>query len=260
MSKAKTILLRLHNVYYGSLFASAYLSLFPLYVVVLQFKKKWALDIAHNMNTFWAYCFTIPGGTWIRTTGKEKVDKKKVYVFASNHTSYLDIPACNVGIPNQFRYLAKTELGKIPLFGFMYRRLCVLVDRKNPRDRARSLERVEKKLHGGTSALFFPEGTIIKDPNRMLGDFKDGAFRLAIQNKVPVVPVTILGAREVLPDDKRWLLTPGPVRVVIDDPIETRDLTPDDIPQLRNQVRDIIVTHLEEYYGKKEKQVAEANH
>lgn len=252
MSKLKFILLRIHNVFYGIMVLSGYLWLLPIYFVVLQFKKKWAHDIAHHMNTLWAFLFTIPGGTWISATGKKKVDRKKVYVFASNHTSYMDIPACNVGIPNTFRYLAKSELGKVPLFGFMYNRLNILVDRRNPVDKAKALVRTKEKLDEGTSVLFFPEGTVIKDPNKILGGFRDGAFKLAIENKVPIVPVTILGAREVLPDDKQWLLTPGPIKVVIDDPIETANLTMEDVPQLRSQVRSIILAHLEAYYGRKE--------
>ena len=253
MSKAKTILLRIHNAYYMSLFLSAYLWLFPIYFVVLQFwKQRWALNLTHNLNTLWAFMFTIPGGTWMRADGKKKLDKSKVYIFASNHTSYLDIPACNVGIPNQFRYLAKTELGKIPLFGFMYKRYCILVNRKDPADRRKALGRTQKALDEGTSVLFFPEGTIIKDPNKLLGEFRDGAFRQAIENKLPVVPITILGARDVLPDDKKWLLTPGPIKVKIDDPIDTSNLTMEDVPQLRNQVRGIIVANLEDYYGRKE--------
>jgi 1-acyl-sn-glycerol-3-phosphate acyltransferase len=168
-----------------------------------------------------------------------KLDFSKQYIFCSNHFSYLDIPA--IGI-NKVRpvFVGKHTLGKIPLFGYMYRNIHITLDRDNLKSRYSAMEKGGAELDAGHNLVIFPEGGIMSKNPPQMARFKDGAFRLAIEKQVPIVPITIPYNWILLPDDGQLMLHPHQNLVIFHDPIETKCLTIDDMEILKKQVYDVI--------------------
>lgn len=234
------ILHRIYSCWFYLLFLGFYLVMFPFYFLFLQVRKKWAYNIVHRFNTLWGYVIMFPAGMPVVTRGRKKIDPKKTYIFAPNHSSYVDIPICNVAISNQFRFIGKAELNSIPLFGYMFKRVHISVNRESKIDAFRSFKKAQDCIKDNLSVLFFPEGTIPDKKSVVLARFKEGAFRLAIDTQVPIVPVTILGAHEAFPDDGTLLVYPRKITVVFGDPIETTGLKMEDVDFLKKKVYRII--------------------
>lgn len=232
----KTVLLRILSIWFYLLFVLFFLLIFPFHFLFLLGKARWAHNISHRLNMAWGAVITYPVGVWVVSRNRKKIKKKGVYIFAPNHSSYLDIPICNVSIVNSFRFIGKAELNKVPLFGYMFKRLHIPVNRGSITDSYRSFVGAKQKLEEGTSVLVFPEGTIPDKKRVTLKRFKDGAFRLAIETGIPIVPMTILGAARALPDDGKLLLHPTKVRVIFHDPIETAGMDISEAGELKKRV------------------------
>ncbi len=169
--------------------------------------------------------------------------KGESYMFVANHTSMTDIMLMLHVVKNPFVFVGKKELAKIPLFGFFYKRTCILVDRSNQRSRHNVFIEAQKRLKRGLSVCMFPEGGVPDDEDEILDDFKDGAFRLAIEHKIPIAPMTFHDNK------KRFSYTffsggPGKMRVKVHDIIPTGILELEDKKMLRDQTRDIILKEL----------------
>jgi len=176
--------------------------------------------------------------------GLENISPNGVYVFASNHASYMDTPVVLGNIPVQFRFLAKRGLFMIPFLGTHLQRAGhIPVFRGNARQNLKTLvmaaETVQKR---GISLLIFPEGGRSQDGT--LGQFSEGAAYIAIKAGVPLVPLTLQGTRAVLPFGS-GLPRPGRIRMLIGDPIPTEGLSLKCREQLTAQVRAQIAANLE---------------
>lgn len=250
----KNVLLRLYSIIFYVLFVLVFLLILPFHFLLLQFKATWAHDLAHRLNMFWGWMIMYPIGIWLVPKNRKKLDRKGVYIFAPNHSSYLDIPICNVSILHSFRFVGKAELGSMPLFGYMFKRLHIPVNRESVKDAYRSLALSREKLESGRSVLFYPEGTIPDKRRVTLLRFKEGAFRLAIETGVPIVPMTILKADRALLDDQKWLLRPTRVTVIFHDPIPTEGMDPSQAGALKDQVFQLIYNTLKENGGLREPQ------
>jgi 1-acyl-sn-glycerol-3-phosphate acyltransferase len=145
--------------------------------------------------------------------------------------------------PGVYKFLAKKELTKVPLFGLIVKRLCVLVDRTDPNSRKKSIRYLKKTLDEGYSVFIYPEGTRnrSKEP---LGNFHKGAFRIAIETQTPIAIETIVGIDNVSATAASVDLSPGGVKVIWSKPIPTEGLTMKDIPSLISQVRTKMEQHL----------------
>lgn len=135
--------------------------------------------------------------------------------------------------------MGKSSLAKVPLIGYMYSRLNVLVDRKSPKSRAEALAKAGSQIDKGISLVIFPEGTIPETPP-FTGPFKDGAFRLAIEKQIPIVPVTIPYNWLILPDDGKWLGKPNIAMAIFHEPISTKGLSLADVKGLMEQTNQVI--------------------
>jgi 1-acyl-sn-glycerol-3-phosphate acyltransferase len=155
-----------------------------------------------------------------------------------NHQSNFDIPVLLGHLNVQFRWLAKVELFKIPIFGYAMKRAgYISIDRSNRKSAFKSLKRAAKIIREGVSVLIFPEGTRNKESN--IGLFKKGGFVLAVDSGVPIVPVIIHGTRAIMPK-KKLLIRPKDVILEIKKPIETRDYTRKTKEDLMEKVRQTI--------------------
>ena len=177
-------------------------------------------------------------GVRVQAEGLEKLKSGQGYIFIANHRSFIDILALFKILPGDFRFLGKKEVFKIPAVGFALRTMGMIeVDRSDHEAATRSIERAAGELSAGRSITLFPEGT--RSRMKTMLPFKKGAFVLAIQAQVPIVPITILGADYTLQPDTMQLL-PGTVRIIIHDPIETKGLTLDDRGDLLERARKVI--------------------
>jgi 1-acyl-sn-glycerol-3-phosphate acyltransferase len=159
-------------------------------------------------------------------------------MFVANHTSMADIMLMLVASKNPFVFVGKQELAKIPLFGFFYKRTCILVDRSSAKSRQAVFLRAQRRLKQGLSICIFPEGGVPEE-DVLLDTFKDGAFRLAINHQIPIVPITFQDNK------KRFSYTffsggPGRMRATIHKFISTEGLTTEDTKPLNEKVRTII--------------------
>lgn len=130
----------------------------------------------------------------------KKIDKNQQYVFISNHTSIMDVMLPCILMPNHpLCYVGKKELVKIPIFGTVYKRICVMVDRTSARSRADVYRRCEERMEEGQSIVIFPEGGVPDDTSVLLDSFKDGAFILASKHQSPITVFTFVGLKEMFP-------------------------------------------------------------
>jgi 1-acyl-sn-glycerol-3-phosphate acyltransferase len=161
----------------------------------------------------------------------------------SNHQSSFDIFVLLAYLKVQFRWLAKAELFRIPLFGFAMKRAgYISIDRSNRRAAFKSLKTASEIIRGGVSVIIFPEGTRSLDGN--IRPFKSGGFVIAVESGVPIVPVILHGTRSIMAKD-RLRIEPGDVTVEIAEPIETADYTRKTRDDLLNKIREVICDRFE---------------
>ncbi|MFH0975617.1 MAG: lysophospholipid acyltransferase family protein [Spirochaetota bacterium] len=187
----------------------------------------------------WARIIAFITPMFVRVTGRENIDPEQSYVIVSNHQSQYDILLLYGRLNIDFRWVMKQELRKIPGLGIACERLGhIFIDRSNSMSAVASLKAAKKKIVSGTSVMFFPEGTRSKDGN--IGVFKKGAFKMALDLGVPVLPVTIIGTRNILPTHSLDVF-PGKVKMIIHKPVDVSEYS-NDIQALIEQVRKIIIS------------------
>lgn len=188
----------------------------------------------------WAWSWIFSKLTFIRykTYGRENFRKNQSYIFVSNHTSFLDIPGICLTIPGEFRPLAKKELKRIPVFGWIAQSAAVIVDRSSGESRKKSMEKLKKILLNGLSILIFAEGTQNRT-GEVLQPLKDGAFRIAIDTQQPILPMVVVGAGPLMPPGT-INLKPGKVKIIVAPEIPTTGLIPDDLPALKQKTAGIM--------------------
>jgi 1-acyl-sn-glycerol-3-phosphate acyltransferase len=233
----KKIIAVLFIGYSLSIFILAMLIVMPFILIIsLLFKHKQAQDIIFIFLKVWAGIFSVLCFFPIRSRGYKLHNPDKAYIYVSNHNSYLDAIAVVLSISGSVKPLGKIEMVKTPLFGMIYKRVVVLIDRKDKESRARSVEELKTDLARGQSILIFPEGTMNKTESN-LADFYDGAFRLAIETQTDIAPMAILNARNLLPRANPLDVKPGTVTCVFDEPIQVAGLKPEDLEDLKERVR-----------------------
>jgi 1-acyl-sn-glycerol-3-phosphate acyltransferase len=199
----------------------------------------------YRINQFWTWLILRLGGVSLRVRGLENLDARQPYIFMANHQSNVDIPVLIQSLVHfQLRWIAKKELLRVPLFGWaMWATKHITVDRADPLDAMKSLERAKERLGAGISVVVFPEGTRSRD-GRLL-PFKKGGFLMAAKTGAQIVPVAIVGSAALLPSGA-WQLRAGTVEVFIDRPIASKGYRAGKLKSLSDQVRQVIAGHLEE--------------
>ncbi len=192
---------------------------------------------AHGCARTWSWLILATTGVSVDVRGLERLNPARTYIFVSNHQSIYDIPVIFANLPYELRIIAKESLGSFPFLGWHLRRSGhLLVDRKRP-DRAGILGRWRALVKDGLSLIIFPEGT--RSADGRLGPFKAGSFLLAIEAKLPIVPVSVDGTRLVM--HKGELTTrPGAVRLTLHPPVETEALDVSAARDLAEQVRGVV--------------------
>lgn len=173
---------------------------------------------------------------WVRVSGRENLNPDQSYVIVANHQSHYDIFLLYGWLGVDFKWVMKQELRKAPMIGIACDRLGhIFVDRSNRPAAIESLETAKSRIRNGTSVFFFPEGT--RSRNGELQSFKKGAFRMAVDLGLPVLPVTLTGTRRIMPPDSLDIF-PGTARMIIHPPVAIADYHDnDDISELMNLTR-----------------------
>jgi 1-acyl-sn-glycerol-3-phosphate acyltransferase len=176
-------------------------------------------DEAQVLGRFWGKTICVLSGITVKIEGLENLRPDRTYIFAANHQSQFDILTLQGYLVFNFRWLAKKELFRVPIWGAAMKRAGYIpVDRSRGRQALKSLDEAAKRIADGTSVIIFPEGTRSRDGK--LQPFKAGGMVLAIKAGVEIVPVAISGTYEILPKG-RLRLQPGNVLIRIGKPIPT---------------------------------------
>ena len=197
----------------------------------------------HLLARQWANSIVWVSRMKVTVSGTEKLDPARSYIYMPNHQSNADIPLLLGRLPVQFRWLAKAELFKLPIFGRAMRGVgYISIDRTNRKSAFESLDRAARTIRNGTSVLIFPEGTRSRD-GRIL-PFKKGGFVLAVDSGVPIVPIIIRGTRNIVPKG-HCIIRPAPVTMEILDPVETAGYTRKTKDALLERIRSIHIDNIE---------------
>jgi 1-acyl-sn-glycerol-3-phosphate acyltransferase len=197
----------------------------------------------YRINQFWTWLILRIAGISLTVRGLENIDSSEQYVFMVNHQSNIDIPVLVQSLAHfQLRWIAKKELLWVPLLGWaMWATKHITVNRRDPSDAVKSLERAKQRMAAGISVVVFPEGT--RSRNGKLLPFKKGGFLLALQTGKNIVPITINGSGQLLPSGD-WRLRSGNVEVVVEKPIMIATYRAGSIRLLSDRVRQAIAAHL----------------
>lgn len=217
-----------------------------VFALVFIFTDR-TFTLYHWLSKLFSGGILLISGIKIKIDGLENIDPKAIYVFASNHSSQLDITALQWGIPNRLAMIFKKELAKIPLFGWQLRLgPYIMIDRKSIESAAKSIEEAKELMkRKKISVLVFPEGTRSKTGE--VQQFKRGAFHLAAKVGYPIVPVTINGTEKILPKGT-FKLKKGTIYLHIDKTIPTENIkSKQDEVELMEKVRQIIISNKKEY-------------
>ncbi len=168
------------------------------------------------------------------------------YVVVSNHASELDVMLCYQLVESPTVFIGKKELSNIPLFGFFFRRSSIIVDRKSLASKKKVMELSALHLQNGRGMCIYPEGEIPDGQNVLLGEFKHGAFKLAIENNIDILPITFANNREHLPDFFKGG-RPGTIHATIHKPISVKGLTKSDTKPLSDKVHSVLLNELNFY-------------
>lgn len=197
-------------------------------------------NACHRVAGFWGRSILWVSRVNVNVTGLANIDSQHSYLFMVNHQSLFDIPVVLGHLPHQFRWLAKAELFRIPIFGYAMRRVgYISIDRSHRRAAFKSLQEAAEKIRAGVSVLIFPEGTRSKD-GRVL-PLKKGGFVLAVDSQAPVVPMIIHGAREIM-EKHTFRIRPGRVTLDILPPIDSSEYSRKTKDELLDKVHDIFIT------------------
>jgi 1-acyl-sn-glycerol-3-phosphate acyltransferase len=192
---------------------------------------------AHWCARTWARLILRTTGVRVQVDGADRVTDGRSYVFVSNHQSHFDTAVLFATLPNQLRIIAKESLGRFPFLGWHLRRTGhILVDRRRP-DRAAIFGWADRLLSQGLSLIVYPEGT--RSPDGRVQRFKAGSFQIALQSGLPVVPLSIVGTRQIMRKGD-LAARPGVVRLVLHEPIDARELGEIDPREFGERVRRII--------------------
>ncbi|MHA3788445.1 lysophospholipid acyltransferase family protein [Flavobacterium hauense] len=240
MKIVKYFLWTLWRIWFYILMGVPIIILSPILILSIASEKTYPQFFV--LARLWAKIILFGMGLPYKIEREQEMEKGKSYMLVANHTSMTDIMLMLVVSKNPFVFVGKKELVKIPIFGFFYKRTCILVDRKSSKSRFEVFKRAQKRLDQGLSICIFPEGGVPEDETVLLDEFKDGAFRLAIEHQIPIVPMSFY-------DNKRRFSfnffsgSPGLIKAKVHAFVSTDGLTMDDktdLKDLKDKVRQII--------------------
>ena len=214
-----------------------------LYIIIVARFFRAGSDKIHNIARWWGATMLKLAGVDLEISGKENILTNGPQVFMSNHQSWFDIFIVLAGISCQFRFIAKKELFDIPVLGgALYKYDAIPIDRKNYISAMRSIDAAARRVRDGKSIMTFPEGT--RSADGKVQPFKTGVFHLALRSGVPIVPISICGASDIMPKQS-LRVQPDRVRIVIGAPIPVTGFAVENMDDLVERVSRVIIENCE---------------
>lgn len=236
----------IYCVYAFIMFDAIMLIIFPFVIIASFFGRIRGGNMIIRLCMLWADLWFPLIFIFPKKKFEAPHDKKKPYIFVSNHISYLDAALLVKAYRQPIRPLGRIELSRVPVFGFIYRNAIVTVDRSSAANRSKSVMILKSIIRKGISVMVFPEGTF-NMTNKPLKEFYDGAFRVAIETQTPIKPVLFLDTYSRMHYRNILSLTPGRCRIVYLNEIPVAGLTIADVTKLKEKVYAIMENKLKEY-------------
>lgn len=233
-------------IYTLVLFVAIMFLLLPFFIIASWGGPVRGANYMIRLCTLWADCWMFLAGMPHRNIFEVPHSFEKPYIYVANHLSYIDAVFLVKAIRKNFRPLGRAETARVPIFGFVYSRAIVTVDRSDPKNRAASVSRLKALLRKGVSIFVFPEGTFNMTP-APLKSFYDGAFRIAIETGTPIKPLLFLDSYHRMHYSHPASITPGRSRAVFLEEIKVDGYTIEQLPQLKTKVMELMEKKLKEY-------------
>lgn len=236
----RTLLSAIFLLYAAAIFIALMFIALPLVLIFsavlpANFGKRAILTVLR----IWAFLFSVLSFFWINTKHKNRVDHSRSHIYVGNHGSYLDAVVVCISIPQYFSALGKVEITKVPIFGLIYKRIVVLIDRSSRESREKSVAVLKNDIANGQSILIFAEGTM-NQTEKPLADFYDGAFRIAIETQTPIIPFVMINNRRLLPRKDPLKARPGLITTILLPELSVVGLSMDDVPMLKQKIYDLM--------------------
>ncbi|WP_194777453.1 lysophospholipid acyltransferase family protein [Pararhodonellum marinum] len=232
---------RIYTLYVALLYLASFLLMFPFFLACIWIPGM--KPYGRKINRLWAKVYFFLIFLPVKQVGRNHIQKNQPYIFVANHFSYLDIAMMGF-VPGDVVFIGKSSIRKVPLFGYYFKNLHIALDRSSMRSRGEVLARAKKALDEGSSVVIFPEGGITSTRPPELSSFKNGAFSMAIEKQIPIIPITLSYNHLILPDDGALLMNFGKGKLVFHSPIMTEGLTVKDLPEIKSRCFSIIQEQL----------------
>ena len=243
----KLIFKKIHVYLYVFSVALCYFIAWP---ALYYFSRKPSRYIYMNkLRRAWGFISSAVVGFFYKFDYEQPIDWSKTYIVCCNHTSNLDISAMSVLVNNNCCFMGKEELKDGLVTGLFFRSVDITVNRESNISAFRAFKKAAERLQNGITMIIFPEGKIGEEYPPMLHEFKNGPFKLAIELKVPIIPVSSADTWKKLWDDgTRFGTHPGVCHFYVHKPVETAHLTAADADTLRDEVYEIINKQLNKFH------------
>ena len=216
---------RIYTYYVVVAFILSFAILFPLFLCCI-WNPSWN-KYGRKINQFWAKGFFSLIFLPVKVEVEGTLEKGKSYIFLANHFSYLDVAMMGF-VPGDAVFIGKASIRKVPFFGYYFKNLHIAVDRSRVKSRAETMRRAGLALDRGSSMVLFPEGGIYTQNPPHLVPFKNGAFRLAMEKQISIIPVTLSYNHVILADQKELIIKRMPAKMVLHQAINPADFTSDE--------------------------------
>lgn len=241
------VVLRLiYNIYALILFLITMFLVIPVVLISSFFGRIDGGNAVYRVCSLWGDVWFFLIGIRQRNLFDAPHDKSRQYIFVANHTTYFDAAVIVKTVRQPVRVLGKSEIAKIPFFGYIYKNAIVTVERSSAENRAKSVRILKSVLRKGISIFIFPEGTF-NETHQPMKELYDGAFRMAIETQTPIKPILFLDAYDRMRPHSILPLSPGKSRCVFLDEIPVEGFTMKDMRMLKEKVRQVMETKLIEY-------------
>jgi 1-acyl-sn-glycerol-3-phosphate acyltransferase len=218
----------------------------PFVIAASFFGRVKGGNFIYKVVKAWGYTWYFLVGIRHKNIYDVPHDSSRQYIFIANHISYMDIPPVVMALSQPVRILAKYEMSKIPIFGYIYKSAAIMVKRSDADNRAQSIVEMKEFISRHISIFIFPEGTL-NETGKPLKEFFDGAFRIAIETETPLKIVLFVDTVDRLHYSSIFTLTPGQCRVVFLDEVPVAGLTLNDLPALKQKAHNLMEAGLRRY-------------